>query len=65
MLHVVIDRYFSLFLKGLKIFFFFNLSLSLIVPLIARTLGYYDTVMRLITDMLFLGKLYKDHILCI
>ena len=30
MLHVVIDRYFSLFLKGLKIFL--NPRLSLIVP---------------------------------
>ena len=35
MVHVVIDRYFSLFLKGLKIFFedFLNQRLSLIVPL--------------------------------
>ena len=32
MVHVVIDRYFSLFLKGLKIFL--DLRLSLIVPLI-------------------------------
>ena len=31
MVHVVIDRYFSLFLKGLKIFL--NPRLSLIVPL--------------------------------
>ena len=32
MVHVVIDRYFSVFLKGLKIFL--NWRLSLIVPLI-------------------------------
>ena len=61
MVHVVIDRYFSLFVKGLKIFL--NPRLSLIVPLTGRSIFLHIKWKNMFFSLLFQNFSFEFTIL--